>query len=77
MRVVQWQRIGDRRVHLFITTDNAYMVTIEVLGPDLVWHDISMRADARLRADEAEHRYRQRVAEQGLSKTPPSTHRAP
>lgn len=64
MRVVQQERIGDRRVRLMITPDKAYAVTIETLGPDQAWIDISLRADIRLRAGEAERRYAQRVAEQ-------------
>lgn len=64
MRVVQWERIGDRRVRLVVTPDKAYAVTIETLGPDSAWIDISLQADARLRAAEAERRYQQRLSEQ-------------
>ena len=68
MRVVQWERIGDRRVRLVVTPDGAYAVTIETLGPDGAWIDISLLADARLRSAEATRRYAQRVAEQESSK---------
>jgi hypothetical protein len=64
MRIVQWERIGDRRVRLLVTADKAYMVTIETIGPDEVWVDISLQSDARLRVAEAERRYRQRLEEQ-------------
>lgn len=64
MRVVQWERIGDRRVRLVVAPDKAYAVTIETIGPDDAWIDISLQADARLRAAEAERRYQQRLKEQ-------------
>ena len=57
MRVVKWERICDRRIRLVISADGAYGVTIETLGPDLVWIDISLLADSRLRSAEAERRY--------------------
>lgn len=63
MRVVQWERIGDRRVRLVVAADGAYGVQIETLGPDGAWVDISLLADARLRVGEAERRYARRVAE--------------
>lgn len=71
MRVVQFERIGDRRVRLVVTPDGAYAVTIETLGPDDAWVDISLLADARLRAGEAERRYARRVSEQRATKTQP------
>jgi hypothetical protein len=64
MRVVKWERIGDRRVRLLVTPDKAYAITIETIGPDGAWIDISLQVDARLRAAEAERRYKQRLAEQ-------------
>jgi hypothetical protein len=33
MRVVEWERIGDRRVRLVVSPDKSYAVTIEVIGP--------------------------------------------
>jgi hypothetical protein len=38
--------------------------SIETLGPDQGWIDISLQADPRLRAAEAQRRYQQRLAEQ-------------
>jgi hypothetical protein len=73
MRIVQYERIGDRRVRLVVTPDGAYAVTIETLGPDQAWEDISLLADARLRSGEATRRYAQRVQEQRASKTLGST----
>jgi len=67
MRVVAWARIGDRRVRLVVTPDGAYAVTIEVLGPDHVWEDISLRADARLPAGEAMRQYARRLEDQRIS----------
>ena len=64
MRVLQYERIGDRRVRLVVTPDGAHAVTIETLGPEQAWEDISLLADARLRRGESSRRYRQRVAEQ-------------
>ena len=64
MRIVQWERIGDRRVRLLVTPDKAYAVTIETIGPDGTWIDISLQSDARLRVAEAERRYKQRLEEQ-------------
>lgn len=63
MRVVQWERIGDRRIRLVVTADGAYAVTVETLGPENAWVDISLLADSRLRAAEAERRYRKRLEE--------------
>ena len=63
MRVVQWERIGDRRVRLIVAADGAYKVTIETIGPDDAWIDISLLADARLRSAEAVRRYARRVEE--------------
>jgi hypothetical protein len=63
MRVMEVERIGERRVRLVVTPDGAYAITIETLGPDDAWVDISLLADARLRSAEAERRYRQRVRE--------------
>lgn len=68
MRVVAWERIGDRRVRLVVTLDGAYAVTIETIGPEGTWEDISLLADARLRSAEATRRYALRVAEQERSK---------
>jgi hypothetical protein len=67
MRVVQWERIGDRRVRLIVNTDRAYTVQVETLGPDGAWHDISLISDARLRAGEAERRYQRRLSEVRVS----------
>jgi hypothetical protein len=67
MRVVQWERIGDRRVRLVVTPDRACAVTIEVLSPEQVWHDISLLAHTRLRAGEAERRYQRRLSEVRVS----------
>ena len=63
MRVVRWERIGDRRIRLIVTPERAYAVTIETLGPEQAWVDISLQADARLRAAEAERRYAERLGE--------------
>ena len=67
MRVVAWERIGDRRVRLLVTPEGAYAVTIEVLGPDHVWEDISLLAHARLRAGEAMRQYARRLEDQQIS----------
>jgi hypothetical protein len=63
MRVVQWERIGDRRVRLVVTPDKAWAVQVETIGPDGAWVDISLIADARLRVGEAERRYQLRLSE--------------
>lgn len=63
MRIMQTERIGDRRIRLIVTADGAYAVTIETLGPEDSWVDISLLADARLRAAEAERRYVHRLDE--------------
>lgn len=42
MRVVKWERIGDRRIRLMVTAERAYAVTIETLGPN----DVVRRRDA-------------------------------
>lgn len=63
MRVVQRERIGDRRVRLVVTPDKAWAVLVETLGPDGAWVDISLLADSRLRAGEAERRYQRRLSE--------------
>lgn len=64
MRIIAWERIGDRRVRLVVDADASYLVTIEVLGPDEAWHDISLLADVSLHKTEATRRYTYRVAEQ-------------
>jgi hypothetical protein len=66
MRVLQWERIGDRRVQLVVTADGVYQVTLAVIGPNGVWEDISLRSDARLLVREARARYAQRCAEQRI-----------
>jgi hypothetical protein len=58
MRIVKTERIGDRRVRLVVLPDGASAITIETIGPDGAWVDISLRADARLRAGESERRYK-------------------
>jgi hypothetical protein len=63
MRVVRTERIGDRRVRLVVLPDGASAITIETIGPDGAWVDISLRADARLRAGESERRYQLRCDE--------------
>jgi hypothetical protein len=67
MRVVQWERIGDRRVRLIVNADRAYTVQVETIGPDGSWVDISLLADSRLRAGEAERRYQRRLSEVRMS----------
>lgn len=69
MRVVHWERIGSRRIRLVVTADGAYAVTIETLGPEDAWIDISLLADSRLRAAEAERRYLRRLEEVRFRKT--------
>jgi hypothetical protein len=69
MRVKYVERIGDRRIRLVVTPDGAYAITIETLGPDGAWVDISLLADARLRAAEAERRYQQRLHETRFRET--------
>jgi hypothetical protein len=63
MRVIKSERIGDRRVRMVVLPDGASAVTIETIGPEGAWVDISLRADARLRAGESERRYRLRCDE--------------
>jgi hypothetical protein len=63
MRIVRWERIGDRRIRLVALPEGAYAVTIETIGPDGAWVDISLQADARLRVAEAERRYVRRLEE--------------
>jgi len=75
MRVVKTTQIGDRRVQLLVTPDGAFAILIEVIGPDQAWHDISMLADARLRAGEAERRYQRRVQEQHRTWAAPAVER--
>jgi hypothetical protein len=44
-------------------------ITIETIGPDGAWVDISLRADARLRAGESERRYQLRCDELRIKST--------
>jgi hypothetical protein len=69
MRVIQWKRIGDRRVRLVVWADGMYAVVLDVLGAHGFWEDISLRADQHLLAHEADARYQQRLQEQHVSQT--------
>lgn len=69
MRIVRWERLGDRRIRLVVTADGAYAVTVETLGPEGAWIDISLLADSRLRAAEAERRYTKRLEETRFRRT--------
>ena len=64
MRVIQTERVGNRRVRLVVQANGAYAVVLEVLGPVGFWEDISLRADQFLLAHEADARYQQRLREQ-------------
>lgn len=57
MRILQTERIGDRRVRLIVHPNGMHAVTLEVLGPANTWEDISLQADQRLLLREARQRY--------------------
>jgi len=62
-----YKRSDGGGLYVLVTPDGAYAVTIEVLGPDHVWEDISLRADARLPAGEAMRQYARRLEDQRIS----------
>ena len=64
VRELQQKVIGDRRVRLLVNQTGSYTVTIEVLGPQGAWEDISLEHDANLRQREASAVYRLRCTEQ-------------
>jgi hypothetical protein len=57
MRVIDQERIGDRRVRLVVQPNGMHAVTLEVLGPNAAWEDISLPSDQRLLLREARMRY--------------------
>jgi hypothetical protein len=57
MRVIDQERIGDRRVRLVVQSNGMHAVTLEVLGPNAAWEDISLPSDQRLLLREARARY--------------------
>ena len=64
MRELHSEMIGERRVRLLVDQTGRCRVTIEVLGPDGAWQDISLRSDADLGLHEASLCYRLRCTEQ-------------
>lgn len=64
MDILDEQQIGDRRVRLVAMKRSGHAVTIEVLGPNNTWVDISYLADRGLRRKAAPVRYALRLAEQ-------------
>jgi hypothetical protein len=64
MRELRSEVIGNRRVRLLVNQDGRYTVTIEVLGPEGAWEDISMVADRDLTLHTASLCYRLRRTEQ-------------
>jgi hypothetical protein len=64
MRELRSAVLGDRRVRLLVDQHGHYAVTIEVLGPEGAWEDISLLADQLLPRRYAIARFDRRLAEQ-------------
>ncbi len=64
MRELHSKVIGERRVRLLVNQAGRFRVTIEVLGPEGAWQDISLRSDSDLGLHEASLCYRLRCTEQ-------------
>ena len=64
MRELCSEVIGDRRVRLLVSQEGRYTVTIEVMGPQGAWVDISMVDDRDLDLHTTSLCYRLRLTEQ-------------
>jgi hypothetical protein len=64
MRELRSEVTYDRRVRLVVDQDGRYAVTLEVLGPEGAWEDISLAADQALDLHTASLCYRLRRVEQ-------------
>ena len=64
MRELRSEVVGDWRVRLLVNQEGRYTVTIEVLGPQGGWEDISLVADQNLSLHTASLCYRLRLTEQ-------------
>ena len=66
MRELRSDVVSNRRVRLLAGQGGRYTVTIEAIGPDGAWEDISLVADRDLDLHTASLCYRLRLTEQHI-----------